>query len=276
MNTRKNRASRAVSAVSAVLVAASLVASAPAHATYPVIDVAAIKQLVMQVNYWKQQIAAMKSELNQLQQTHAALTGGRGMELLLPTNNAQRNYLPADWSEMLKVLDGTSAQYGALSGAVNAAIQVLDKQLESVDTVPGKTQTTLPAWQQTATQYVNFSGAASAIQPSTPPSASDVLSILVFQIDQDMATNLPGVPEDARRGFVRAAVEGVERMTTELESKNPAMRKAHIKALVARLANDMLRKNNAFLYSLNDTSYSAASSSTLPPGASQPFSWPWW
>jgi type IV secretion system protein VirB5 len=123
MNTRKNRASRAVSAVSAVLVAATLVASAPAHATYPVIDVAAIKQLVMQVNYWKQQIAAMKSELNQLQQTHAALTGGRGMELLLPTNNAQRNYLPADWSEMLKVLDGTSAQYGALSGAVNAAMQ---------------------------------------------------------------------------------------------------------------------------------------------------------
>lgn len=123
MNTKRNRASRAVSAVSAVLVAASLVASAPAHATYPVIDVAAIKQLVMQVNYWKQQIAAMKSELNQLQQTHAALTGGRGMELLLPTNNAQRNYLPADWSEMLKVLDGTSAQYGALSGAVNAAIQ---------------------------------------------------------------------------------------------------------------------------------------------------------
>ena len=72
-----------------------------------VIDVAAIRQLVAQVNYWRQQITGMQNQLKQLQQTHAALTGGRGMELLLPTSAAQRNYLPADWAEMLKVLDGT-------------------------------------------------------------------------------------------------------------------------------------------------------------------------
>jgi type IV secretion system protein VirB5 len=64
----------------------------------------------------------MQNQLAQLQQTHAALTGGRGMEMLLPTNDAQRNYLPADWPEMLKVLDGTSGSYGGLSAAVASTI----------------------------------------------------------------------------------------------------------------------------------------------------------
>ena len=45
------------------------------------------------------------------------------MELLLPTSVAERSYLPADWTEMQRVLDGTSAQYGALSGAVVAAVE---------------------------------------------------------------------------------------------------------------------------------------------------------
>jgi type IV secretion system protein VirB5 len=87
-----------------------------------VIDVAAIRQLVAQVNYWRQQLTGMQNQLAQLQQTHAALTGGRGMEMLLPTNDAQRNYLPADWPEMLKVLDGTSGSYGGLSAAVASTI----------------------------------------------------------------------------------------------------------------------------------------------------------
>jgi type IV secretion system protein VirB5 len=93
-----------------------------AQAQMAVIDVAAIRQLVAQVNYWRQQLTGMQNQLAQLQQTHAALTGGRGMEMLLPTNDAQRNYLPADWPEMLKVLDGTSGSYGGLSAAVASTI----------------------------------------------------------------------------------------------------------------------------------------------------------
>jgi len=93
-----------------------------AQAQMAVIDVAAIRQLVAQVNYWRQQLTGMQNQLAQLQQTHAALTGGRGMEMLLPTNDAQRNYLPADWPEMLKVLDGTSGSYGGLSAAVVSTI----------------------------------------------------------------------------------------------------------------------------------------------------------
>jgi type IV secretion system protein VirB5 len=102
----------------------------PARATMPVIDVAALKQMLVEISYWKQQIGAMQNELNQLQKTHAAMTGDRGMQLLLPTNLVQRNYLPADWAEMLKALDGKSAEYGALSEGVAAAIKaraVLDE-----------------------------------------------------------------------------------------------------------------------------------------------------
>jgi len=106
-------------AVAATLGAVSM----PAHAVYPVIDAAAIKQLVVQINYWKQQITAMKDELSQLQQTHAALTGGRGMELLLPLKDSERNYLPQDWAEMAAVLDGTSATYAGLAGEVAAVMK---------------------------------------------------------------------------------------------------------------------------------------------------------
>lgn len=111
-----------VAAVSAALVLGLGVAPA-AHATYPVIDVAAIKQLVAQINYWKQQISAMQKELNQLQQTHAALTGPRGMQSLLSLTDAQRNYLPRDWAGVAQVLAGQSAQYSALASAVEAGVQ---------------------------------------------------------------------------------------------------------------------------------------------------------
>ena len=97
--------------------------STPAWAVYPVIDAAAIKQLVVQINYWKQQITAMRDELNQLQQTHAALTGGRGMELLMPLTDPQRNYLPKDWAEVAAVLNGQSAAYAGLAGKVTATMQ---------------------------------------------------------------------------------------------------------------------------------------------------------
>jgi len=94
----------------------------PAHAQWAVIDVASIQQLMVQIEYWKRQIEGMQAHLDQLKQTHAALTGDRGMQSLLPTSETQRNYLPPDWAEMLKVLDGTSGTYGNLSAAVKAGI----------------------------------------------------------------------------------------------------------------------------------------------------------
>lgn len=111
-----------MAAVSAALLV-GLTAAPAAHAAYPVIDASAIKQLIVQISYWKRQIEAMKDELTQLQQTHAALTGGRGMELLLSTSEAERNYLPEDWAEMQRVLDGSSAKYTGLASALSAAME---------------------------------------------------------------------------------------------------------------------------------------------------------
>jgi type IV secretion system protein VirB5 len=61
-----------------------------------VVDARAIGQLVQQVSFWRQQIEAMRRELDQLRATHAAITGARGMEAVLPVSDAMRNYLPPD------------------------------------------------------------------------------------------------------------------------------------------------------------------------------------
>jgi type IV secretion system protein VirB5 len=104
--------------VSVVGAAVLMTLAAPsAQAMYPVIDVAAITQLLQQINYWKQQIGAMSNQLNQLKQTHATLTGSRGMQSLLNLSDQQRNYLPRDWAEMSRVLAGQSVQYGQLANA---------------------------------------------------------------------------------------------------------------------------------------------------------------
>jgi type IV secretion system protein VirB5 len=111
---------RGMALVAAVVVG---LAAPTAHATYPVIDVAAITQLLQQVNYWKQQITAMSNQLNQLRQTHSALTGSRGMQNLLGLSDAQRNYLPKGWNGVAQVLQGQSAQYGQLAGSVASLVK---------------------------------------------------------------------------------------------------------------------------------------------------------
>ena len=109
-----------VSSASAVVVLA--LAAPQAQATYPVIDVAAITQMLQQINYWRQQISAMSNQLNQLKQTHETLTGPRGMESLLNFTDQQRNYLPRDWAEVARVLQGQSAHYGQLAGSTAALV----------------------------------------------------------------------------------------------------------------------------------------------------------
>lgn len=111
--------------VTAVVMAAVLTFGgvAPASAAMAVVDVRAIFELRQQISYWRQQITAMQRELSQLQATHAALTGPRGMQNLLAVSPQARNYLPEDWVQMQQVLGGQSARYGALAAATTAAIE---------------------------------------------------------------------------------------------------------------------------------------------------------
>lgn len=105
------------------LVLSGLMAFAPAaRAGIPVIDVAAIMNLVQQILYWQQQIQGMTNQLNQLQNTFNAMTGGRGMQSLLPMSNAQRNYLPQDYNELMNVVNGASSTYAGLSSTLQSVM----------------------------------------------------------------------------------------------------------------------------------------------------------
>jgi type IV secretion system protein VirB5 len=93
----------------------------PAHAQFAVIDVGAIAQLVQQVQQLEQEIQLAQRQLAQAQQAYAAITGGRGMELLL--NGIVRNYLPATWEQLLAAANGGGGLYGALGADVAATIR---------------------------------------------------------------------------------------------------------------------------------------------------------
>lgn len=108
--------------VTAVL--ASLLALMPMSASraqgIPVIDIASLMQLIQQMQYWIQQIQLMKSQVDQLQQTYAAVTGPRGMQNLLA--GSLRNYLPPDWNEMIGVINNANATYSGLATQVQAVM----------------------------------------------------------------------------------------------------------------------------------------------------------
>ena len=101
----------------AVAVVGVALSGAPAQAAMPVIDGAAIAQLLVQIEYWKQQIQGMTEQLTQLEETYAAFTGPRGMEQVLALTPADRNYLPEAFAEMRAFLDGVQ-DAGGLGGRV--------------------------------------------------------------------------------------------------------------------------------------------------------------
>jgi type IV secretion system protein VirB5 len=98
----------------------ALGSSRPCRAQWAVIDVSAIGQLVQEVQELRQQVATARGQLAQAQSEYAAITGGRGMQLLLPGIN--RNYLPTTWSQLSQVLTGVSGTYPALASEVSALI----------------------------------------------------------------------------------------------------------------------------------------------------------
>ena len=89
------------------------VASQPACAVLPVIDVRAIAQMLQQIQTLQQQLATARNKLQQAQSAFAAMTGPRGMEQLLA--NEVRNYLPPDWAQVANAVDAARGQYAALS-----------------------------------------------------------------------------------------------------------------------------------------------------------------
>jgi type IV secretion system protein VirB5 len=103
------------------LLVALLVMAAPvAHAQFAVIDVAAVTQLVTEVQNLEQTLLVAREHLAEAQAQLQSMTGDRGMERLLA--GVDRNYLPADWGQLTAALEGTSSTYAALSAAISQAL----------------------------------------------------------------------------------------------------------------------------------------------------------
>jgi type IV secretion system protein VirB5 len=92
----------------------------PARAQFAVIDVAALAQLIQEYETLQQQLTTAQMVLNQAQSSYAAITGNRGMQLLLSGTN--RNYLPMNWTQVSQVMSGSSASYPALASQTSALV----------------------------------------------------------------------------------------------------------------------------------------------------------
>ncbi|MDM0001159.1 P-type DNA transfer protein VirB5 [Variovorax sp. J22P240] len=114
------------------LILAAVAATMPWHAQagIPVIDMAAVANLMQQLGAWQQQLSGMQRQYDQLtqsnaqlQQTYTALTGTRGMEQLLPGSDVARNYLPPSYSELMNTVNATSGGYAGLSGQIQSIMR---------------------------------------------------------------------------------------------------------------------------------------------------------
>lgn len=103
-----------------ILVAVLAITAPAAHAQFAVIDVASVTQLVTEVQDLEQALTVARDDLQEAQTQLRSMTGDRGMEQLLAGTN--RNYLPADWSQLTAALDHTSSAYAALFAAMQQAL----------------------------------------------------------------------------------------------------------------------------------------------------------
>jgi type IV secretion system protein VirB5 len=109
-------------AIFAVLLIGLLAFGAPktAHAQFAVIDVASLAQLIQEYQTLQQQLSTAESQLSQARSAYAAITGNRGMQLLL--SGTTRNYLPANWTQLSQVMSGRSGSYPALASNVSSLV----------------------------------------------------------------------------------------------------------------------------------------------------------
>jgi type IV secretion system protein VirB5 len=186
--------------------------SAPASAGMPVIDVANLAQSIQQVISWGQQLQSMAAHLRQLEQTYQSLTGPRGMQNLLPIAPGARNYLPADYSALMNVINGTSVAYPVLAGQVQGIIQ-------SNAVLPNSRVATLsPQAQQLLTQGRQSAAGLAMLSQQTQANASNNFNSL-----QGLITAL-GVTSDTKASAdLQGRIQSEEVMTTTNQIKTEAL-----------------------------------------------------
>ncbi len=104
-------------------------------AQIPVTDVASLSQQIQQVTAWAQQLAQMKTQLEQQRQLYASISGSRGLGQLL-NDPALKNLLPADWQQVYNAVQ--KGGYAGLTGAGKAI-----RDATAIYSCTGKTGSTL-------------------------------------------------------------------------------------------------------------------------------------
>jgi len=99
---------------------ALLLVTPAARAQFAVIDVAAVTQLVTEVQNLEQTLTVARQHLSEAETELSSMRGDRGMEQLLAGTN--RNYLPGDWGQLTAALNDTSSAYAALSTGIQQAL----------------------------------------------------------------------------------------------------------------------------------------------------------
>jgi type IV secretion system protein VirB5 len=184
------------------VLAIALVMAAPvAHAQFAVIDVAAVTQLVTEVQNLEQAIAVAREHLAEAQAQLRSMTGDRGMEHLLAGTN--RNYLPTDWGQLTAALDDTSSAYAALAAAIGQALAedtVLTSQ--QIATLSPDAQRQLAADRNTAALLQAVSRQALANASSRFADLQQLIDAIGSASDQKGILDL-----DARIGAEQAMLE---------------------------------------------------------------------
>ena len=103
-----------------IIIIAIMAAAPAARAQFAVIDVAAVTQLVTEVQNLEQALSVARAHLAEAQTQLQSMTGDRGMEQLLA--GTSRNYLPANWGQLSAALNDTSSAYAALSAGIQQAL----------------------------------------------------------------------------------------------------------------------------------------------------------
>jgi type IV secretion system protein VirB5 len=98
----------------------ALAAAPRAHAQFEVFDPASFGQLMAEASTLNQELTTVRAQLVQARAQLQAMTGGRGMQLLL--SGTVRNYLPTDQAGLAAAASG-GGTYGMLSADVQTAMR---------------------------------------------------------------------------------------------------------------------------------------------------------
>lgn len=148
----------------------ALAAHSPAMALTTVFDPALLTQALQQMQAWGQQYQQMSSQIRQLQQANAAMSGDRGMAGLL--GNQNRTYLPPNWNQAMTTLNQGGTTYGQLAAVTR---QIKEAQAVLSQQEAGKMS---PQMQQYLEQTRNLTASQQAIGQSAYNTAAQRVNTL--------------------------------------------------------------------------------------------------